>query len=127
MRKTKTENKENFNKKMKKDIAESLTGTAYEPIAPYYLVADGGYLSDEYRLLPYLDTMEATEDFLSAMAQEEFLENKPQGIVIATCADGDKVLLCPDKTVIRFPHDGLEATTEWINLAEFIIDAIETE
>lgn len=127
MRRTKMENKDSFNKKMKKDIAESLTGTAYESIAPYYLVADGGYLSDEYRLLPYLDTIKATEEFLSAISQEELLETKPQGIVIATCADGDNVLLCPDKTVIRFPHDELEPTNEWINIAEFIIDAIETE
>lgn len=126
MRRTRTENKENFNKKMKKDIAESLTGTAYEPISPYYLVADGGYLSDEYRLLPYLDTIKATDEFIADMAQEELLENKPSGIVVATCADGDQVLLCPDKTVIRFPHDSLEATNDWINLAEFIIDAIET-
>lgn len=127
MRKIKTENKEDFNKKMKKDIAESLIGTEYETLTPYYLVADGGYLSNEYRLLPYADTMAATEEFISDMEKEELLEEKPTGVVIATCADGDKVLLCPDKTVIRFPHDGLEATVEWINLAEFIIDAIETE
>ena len=55
---------------------------------------------------------------------KELLEIKPDGIVIAKCPDGDKILLCTDGKVIRFSHEEPVATEEWVSLAQFIADAI---
>ena len=124
LRKVKTDRKEDFGKKLSKAKAEVLTETKYAPMLPYYLIANGGQLSDEYRLLSLDESDTATSEFRNILESEELLEDKPDGIVICTCANGDWVLLLRDGTVIRFSHEVPEITEQWPSLAQFIVDAI---
>ena len=52
------------------------------------------------------------------------LEEKPDGVVIATCTDGDCVLFTKEEKVIRFSHEAPEIISEWQNLAKFFVEAI---
>ena len=124
LRKAKTDRKEDFGKKLSKAKAEVLDETQYAPILPYYLIANGGQLSDEYRLLSVEESTAETEEFYQLLQSEELLEDKPDGIVICTCANGDWVLMLQDSTVIRFSHEMPETTEQWPSLAQFIVDAI---
>ena len=124
LRKVKTDRKEDFDKKLSKAKAEVLTETKYAPMLPYYLIANGGQLSDEYRLLSLDESDTATSEFRNILESEEPLEDKPDGIVICACANGDWVLLLRDGTVIRFSHEVPEITEQWPSLAQFIVDAI---
>ena len=56
------------------------------------------------------------------LAAEELAE-KPAGVVIGKCADGDVILLCAGE-VIRFSHEAPETTAQWPSLHQFIVDAI---
>ena len=127
LRRAKREHKEDFNKRLSKNACDTLTATPYQPLLPYYLVANGGYLSDEYELLSYIDSVNETTDFYDYLKQEELLEHAPKGIVIAHCADGDMVLLLTNNSVIRFSHEEPESIDSWNSLAQFIFDAVTEE
>lgn len=127
LRKTKAERKEDFNKRLTKKIAESITVPLYSSVLPYYLVSDGCLLSDEYTFLSYAESLKETEEFFKGLETEELLETKPDGIVIATCADGDYVLLTETEKVIRFSHEAPDIISEWQNLAKFFVEAINEE
>ena len=124
LRKAKADRKEDFGKKLSKVKAELLGETKYASMLPYYLMANGGQLSDEYRLLSVEESTAETEEFYQLLQSEELLEDKPDGIVICTCANGDWVLLLQNGAVIRFSHEVPEITEQWPNLAQFIVDAI---
>lgn len=124
LRIAKKERKEDFQKAMPKAKAQALLGTEYEPLIPYYCVANGGYLSDECELLPHSRALTEQIEFRASMEAEELMEKKPEGIVIAMCADGDKVLLCPDGMVGRLSHEDLTITEKWPSLPQFIVDTI---
>lgn len=123
-RKAKTERKEDFGKKLSKAKAEALIEKRCEPMLPYYLIANGGYLSDEYRLLSVAESDVETNVFHKSLEKEELLETKPDGVVICTCANGDWILLLQNGAVIRFSHEVPEITEQWRSLAQFIVDAI---
>lgn len=127
MRKAKTERKEDFQKKLPKKQEEELLETAFAPLVPYYRVAEGGFLSDEYELLSLKDIQSETAEFYDLLRKEELLEKQPKGMVIARCADGDKVLLLTDGKVIRFSHEAPEVTEEWPALPLFVFDAVSEE
>ena len=122
LRKAKKEGQ--LGKKLAKAKVEALAGTAYGPLLPYYLITGGGYLSDEYKLLTVPESQMETAGFYQALEKEELLAVKPQGLVICTCANGDKVLLLHDGTVIRFNHEAPEVCEQWQSLPQFIVDAI---
>ena len=124
LRLAKKERKEDFKKAFTKAKSVDIIETSYAPLLPYYLIANGGYLSDEYELLSYDIATEENMLFTEELLTEELLEIKPNGIVIAKCPDGDKVLLCTDGKVIRFSHEEPVVTEEWVSLAQFIADAI---
>ena len=124
LRLAKKERKEDFKKAFTKSKSVDITETSYAPLLPYYLIANGGYLSNEYELLSYDIATEENMLFTEELLTEELLEIKPDGIVIAKCPDGDKILLCTDGKVIRFSHEEPVATEEWVSLAQFIADAI---
>lgn len=124
LRKTKTERKEDFNKRLAKKVAESMIDPIYTNILPYYLVSNGGLLSDEYTFLSYGESLKETEEFFERLEKEELLEEKPDGVVIATCTDGDCVLFTKEEKVIRFSHEAPEIISEWQNLAKFFVEAI---
>jgi hypothetical protein len=124
LRIAKKERKEDFKKAVPKAKSDNLAQTRYAPVLPYYLIANGGYLSDEYELLPYDIATEENKLFAQELLTEELLDAKPDGIVIAKCPDGDKILLCTDGKVIRFSHEQPVAIEEWVSLAQFVADAI---
>lgn len=124
LRIAKKERKEDFKKAFSKAKSDDLAQTRYAPVLPYYLIANGGCLSDEYELLPYDIATEENILFAKELLAEETLETKPNGIVIAKCPDGDKILLCNDGKVIRFSHEEPVTTEEWVSLAQFVADAI---
>ena len=127
LRAAKKARKEDFGKALPKAKVESLTDTAWAPLIPYWLIARSGYLSGgyEYELLSPDRAAAETETFSAAMQAEELLKDKPVGVVIAVCADGDKVLLLRDGAVIRFSHEAPETVNRWPSLAQFIADAIQ--
>lgn len=124
LRKAKTEKKENFGKKLPKASAEALQETSHAPMLPYYLVANGGYLSDEYCLLSVDDSKTETESFFKEMEREELLQEKPVGIVIGKCVNADVVLLLQNGSVVRFSHEAPETVNQWPSLAQFVVDTI---
>ena len=125
LREAKRERKEDFGKRIKKEIAESMSGTAYEALSPYYLAADGGHLSNEYQFLNYISAKEQTLAFERDMAKEE-LAAIPRGIVFCQCADGDRVLLTKNG-VIRVSHEIPEILEEWQSAAQFFFDVLTAE
>lgn len=124
LRKAKCERKEDFKKAMPKTLYAGLVQTPYSPLAPYYLITNGGFLSDEYELLSFEQAKATTDEFMAQLAAEELQDEKPDGIVFAKCPDGDSVLLCTDGTVIRFSHEGPVVTDQWPGLAQFFFDTI---
>lgn len=88
----------------------------------------GGYLkfqkSDEYELLPHAQAVIENNQFHTQLKTEELLEERPDGIIIAKCPDGDSILLCKNGSVLRFSHEAPEITNQWPSLSHFIIDAI---
>lgn len=127
LRKTKTENKSDFNKKISKKHTDEIADSIYNFILPYYQVCDGGLLSDEYTFLSYGNSLKATEEFFENLKKEELLETKPDGVVIATCADGDNVLFISNEKVIRFSHEAPEIINEWQNAATFFVEALNAD
>lgn len=124
LRRAKKERKEDFQKALSKTKLPELNSTSYAPLLPYYSVTAGGFLSDEYELLSYDRAITETEIFQETLKSEELLEEKPEGIVIAKCPDGDTVLLCKNNTVVRFSHEAPEAIEQWPTLAQFFADEI---
>jgi hypothetical protein len=125
LRLAKKARKDEFQKALTKAKAQPLLGTDYAPLVPYYAVANGGSLSDEYELLSYDRALTENEEFQKTLEAEEILETKPQGIMIAKCPDGDAILLCGNGTVIRFSHEVPEVLDQWPTLAQFIADTAQ--
>lgn len=114
-------------KERREDFTKGLTKLEMDtPMLPYWKVTGGGYLSDEYELLSPLTAGPRTVEFLMAMEQEELLEQKPRGTVIAVCPDGDRCLLTPAGTVERWSHEAPEVIEAWPTLAQFIADALQS-
>lgn len=124
LRKAKRERKEDFKKSMPKTRSATLADTRFSSVAPYYLISNGGFLSDEYEFLPYEQAIIETNEFMTHLSAEELLEEKPDGIVIAKCPDSDAVLLCAIGIVIRFSHEEPVETARWPSLAQFFFDTI---
>ncbi len=125
LRLQKRQRKEDFQKAWPQINAEEVASSAWKILLPYYLVANGGFLSNEYELLSYETAREETEEFFAAMAAEELAENPPQGVVIGRCPDGDTILYCMDGTVARFSHEEPIVSQQWPTLPQFIAEALE--
>ncbi len=125
LREAKRERKEEFGKRMRKELAEALLETAYAPLSPYYLAANGGCLNDEYQFLDYSASKEYTLEFEEDMGKEELVEI-PGGIVFCKCTDGDRVILTQEGNVLRVSHEVPEVLEEWPSLAQFFVDSIES-
>lgn len=124
LRAAKKERKEDFQKSLPRVKAAELADTAHAPLVPFYLVCNGSFLSDEYELLSYDRSVAESVAFYHALDAEELLAEKPKGIVIAKCPDGDAVLLCGNGTVIRFSHEAPEVLDQWPSLSQFLVDTI---
>ena len=124
LRRAKKDRKDDFRKALPRAKLPELDGTDYAPLAPYYGVSNGGYLSDEYEFFPREQAPPETEAFFDHLKTEELLEAIPHGVVIGKCPDGDRVLLCRDGTLLRFSHEAPEVSCQWPTLAQFIFDAV---
>ncbi len=126
LRTVKKERKEDFQRGLRKAELAEISETRFAPLLPYYAVANGGCLSDEYWLLSYQEAVNDTNEFFKELNVEELFNEKPDGIVFAKCPDSDRVLLCTDGKVVRFSHEGPEIRDEWDSLPSFIVDAINS-
>ena len=124
LRLAKKERKEDFQKALSKSKSETLLSTDYVVLIPYYRVADGCFLSDEYEFLSAMKAMKENEEFQESLSKEELLDTKPEGVVIGRCPDGDAILLCNDGKVVRFSHEEPIAVEQWPTLAQFFVDTI---
>ena len=115
---------EEFGKRMKKAALEELYGTEYEPLAPFYSVADGGWLNDEYKFLNQSSSVDSTNAYMESMKSEELCDI-PCGTVFCICSDGDTVILDRDGRVLRINHEAPEILREWPCLAQFFSDITE--
>lgn len=125
LRSAKSDRKEDFRKRMGKNQIEKIMSTDFESLLPYFKIANGGQLSDEYEFLSYNEAVSSTYEFFNEFEKEELLENKPKGIVFAKGADGDNILLVQDGSVVRFSHETPEIIDNWKNVAQFIFDAVK--
>ena len=123
-RKARSKRKDVFQKRIDKALIESLTETECKLLLPYYQIANGGFISDEYELLSYEKSLVSTKEFFDELKKEELLTETHVGKVIAMCADGDVVLLTEQGTVLRFGHEATEIINNWQTLAQFFFDAI---
>lgn len=124
LRLAKKERKEDFKKALPKAKFVDVAETSYAPVLPYYMIANGGYISDEYEFLSYDEANAENAHFIEELRAEELVDDKPNGVVFAKCPDGDRILLCENGNVIRFSHEEPTVIEEWVNLAQFIVDAI---
>ena len=114
-------------KDRREDFTKGLTKLGSDsPLLPYWKVAGGGCLSDEYELLSPLTAGPRTVEFLMEMEREELLTEKPRGTVIAVCPDGDRCLLTPAGAVERWSHEAPELLAQWPTLAQFFVDALQS-
>jgi len=123
-RKVKSGRKEDFQKKIGKTLAESVAEAEYKLLLPYYQIANGGIISDEYELLSYEQSLACTKEFFDELKKEELLEDIPNGKVFVKCADADAVLVTEQGRVLRFSHEAPEIICDWQTLAQFFFDAI---
>lgn len=129
LRKAKREDKDRFEKALKKSVVESLAETKLAVMAPYYTVTNGGELSDEVEFYGYEEVSDMTEDFLVDLSKEEtILEEFSQlndSLVIGGTANGDTILLLSNGKVMRYDHEDPTLSREWNTVFEFFYDNLE--
>ena len=116
--------KEDFRSPLPKKQRELLAETEYAALEPYYAICEAGYLSDEYRLLSYKDSLAESKAFEENIAKEENIEFSANGIIVAVCPDGDKVLLTASNEVYRISNEVPEIIGQWSSLACFIAETV---
>ena len=109
MRNEKREDKDRFEKALKKSIIQTLGGSKFAAIAPYYAITNGGQLSDEVIFYRYEELSDMTNEFLAELKKEEtILEEFPQldkSIVIGGTANGDTIILLTNGKEMRYDHE----------------------
>lgn len=75
---------QDFAKALPRAALSKLAGSGYEPLTPWYRIANGFVLSDEYRLLPLDESIQETAEYSREIALEELTEPIP-GIVEKRC------------------------------------------
>ena len=120
----KKERKEDFKKALPKEKSVPVSESEYAALVPYYLIANGGYLSDEYELFSYYDAIRENAELAEELSREELLADTPRGVVFAKSTCGDRIILLENGGVIRFSHEKPSSTEEWQSLAQFIVSAI---
>lgn len=116
--------KEDFSRALPKKQRELLAETGYAALGPYYAICEAGYLNDEYRLLSYKESLAESQYFREDMAKEETKCFSTDGIIIAVCPDGDKIMLMASDEVYRISHEVPEIIGQWSSLACFIAESV---
>lgn len=121
LRNAKRENDEFFGKRASEKF---LSDALDERLIPYYKVANGGVLSDEYTFLSIEEAKNKTADFWVI----QNLENNdiiPEGsIIFGTAADGEVIILMPDGKVVRYQQGEISFSYEWNNIQSFFTEEI---
>lgn len=129
LRKAKREDKDRFEKAIKKSIIQTLESTRFAAIAPYYAITNGGELSDEVAFYGYEEVEGMTNEFLTELNKgETILEEFPQLInplVIGGTANGDSILLLTNGKIMRYNHEDPTLSQEWNTVFEFFYDNLE--
>ena len=124
LRYAKKNRKEDFRSTLPKKQREFLAETEYAALEPYYAVCEAGYLSDEYRLLSYNESLAESKDFKEDMVKEETIDFSVDGIIIAICPDGDRVMLASSNEVYRISHEVPVIIGQWSSLACFFTNPV---
>lgn len=125
LRSAKKQRPEDFKKALSKRKKEQLLNTEYEVLLPYYSICESGYLSDEYNLISYDESLALTKEFIDEIQKDETADLPTEGIIIAECADGDKILLTHENKVYRISHEEPVIIGQWNTPADFIGDVTE--
>lgn len=115
---------EDFNKGLSKKKLETLFDSPYKLFSLYYLISDGGYLSDEYNFLSYSESIKETQVYTIEIDKEDLLIDRHIGVVVAKCADGDLVLTYNDGSVKRISHETMDVCENWETVAQFFFDVL---
>ncbi len=122
LRVAKKENGEYFGKRASEKVLQDVPD---ERLVPYYKIANGGALSDEYTFHSVKEAQKETKDF----CEELLLENTdivPENAVVFGCAaDGEHIILLPDGKVVRYQQGELDFALEWPGLEYFFEEVTE--
>ena len=121
LRLAKREAPEYFSKRATEKVLQSVLD---ERLIPYYKVANGGAISDEYSLLSIDESIEETTEFHHLQTEYNNLICS-EAVVFAKAADGEYILLLPGGEVVRYQLHELQLTCTWPSLASFFLEEIE--
>lgn len=119
LRMAKKDNAEFFGKRASEKV---LALAPDERLIPYYKVANGGVLSDEYSFYSINEAIEETNAFFAAQALENTDIIPEKAIVFGGTADGEKVILLPDGKVVRYQQGEIGFAFNWDNLPCFFME-----
>lgn len=129
MRKVKKESPEYYNKALKKSILETLSNSPFALMMPYYKISNGCSINNEIDIFSYEDVAEETALFFSDLLTKEWLSKDipdlEDAIVFGIAANGDKLLLRKDSSVMRYNHEDPYLSETWDSLHAFFYDQIE--
>lgn len=120
---------EKYYRPLKKAISQSLVGTMYESMIPYYNISDGGRLSDIVLYYSYERALVETQKFINDFLQDDSAVNNDPDlqncIVIATDIKYEDVILLEKcNRVLQFSFEEHRVVKRWNQLCEFFYDNI---
>ncbi|MCR5067541.1 MAG: hypothetical protein K6A14_05730 [Erysipelotrichaceae bacterium] len=119
---TKDERKADFSAPLSSEQQKEAEEHGYQKILAYYAVADGFRLTDEYSVISFRKSLEATAEMNRYFEENEGIEVEQDFIVIGECTDGGKLILKHDGRVIRTDYEDIGSVdSEWDSMASFII------
>lgn len=122
LRLAKKDNAEYFGKRASVKLLQNVTD---ERLIPYYKVANGGVISDEYTFYSIEETAKETAEFHKIQALENTDIIPQNAVVFGTAADGEKIILLPDGKVVRYQQGETGFNFTWDNLPCFFTETIE--
>lgn len=127
LRKAKKERGEDFNRSLSKVFLEKIEDDL-AILSPIFKITNGCYLNDEICLFSYNEIERETGEFLELLKDEkQLVEDMPELLTaktIGTAADGDKILLLNDSTIMRYQHEDAYLSEKYKSIWEFIFETI---
>ena len=122
LQRKKEEQEADFSIPLSSDQRKEAEEHGYQKMLAYYAIADGFQHTDEYRILSFRQSLEATAEMNGYFEKNEGIEVEQDFIVIGECSDGGKLVLKQDGRVIRTDHEDVGSIEcEWDSMASFII------
>lgn len=127
LRKAKKERVEDFNRSLSKVFLEKIEDDL-AILSPIFKITNGCYLNDEICLFSYNEIERETKEFFEHLKDEEQLvKDMPELLTakaIGATADGDKILLLNDLSVMRYQHEDAYLSEKYKSIWEFIFEMI---